>query len=164
MKKLGFIFVVFLIVGVLAFCNDSEPEIEIKATISPISEYEYNILNYKDGAIDDYKMFKLDFHMKHDDSVKERQIYIPDLMEIFNTIDDTARFDNGNGSSQDNQKVNYATYNRIAIFYSKGLSNNDIEEVFSDEEITVAWVNRKNEKVEKEYTIADFIEFSSEPG
>ncbi|KGR90902.1 hypothetical protein CD30_09365 [Ureibacillus massiliensis 4400831 = CIP 108448 = CCUG 49529] len=164
MKKLVFIFVVLLIIGVLAFCNDSEPDIEIEATISPISEYEYNILNYKDGAIDDYKLFKLDFHMKHDDSVKEREIYIPDLMEIFNNIDDIARFDNGNGSEQDNQRGNFATYNRIAVFYSKGLSNNDIKEVFSDEKITVAWVNGKNEKVEMEYTIADFIEFSSEPG
>lgn len=52
--------------------------------------------------------------------------------------------------------------NHYTVFYSKALSEDDLKLAFRNDKIRVSWTNSKNEKILKEYTIADLIEFTYE--
>lgn len=79
-KKFSFIFTIFIYVGLLTACNDEVPkiEIEIEATISPVSEEEYQNIsvneNVSEPKQEDFKFFEFNFDMEHIDSVKKRDI------------------------------------------------------------------------------------------
>lgn len=72
MKKISLIYTLLFCVLLLTACNNTEPVIQMKVTISPISEHKYIKTDRSRGLINDYKKFVLDFYMEHDDSIKEK--------------------------------------------------------------------------------------------
>ncbi len=168
MKQLSLIFTILVLVLLLTACNNKAPLIEIEAKISPISEKEYKKIDATRDSSElkqeDFKIFEFDFNMEHTDSVKERKVEMykfDNLSQVLNGIDGNLRYWHGSWYSQDNESENFATYHQEFVFYTKGLSDNDIKKAFSDEKITVSWTNHKNEQIKKEYNISDLIEFNS---
>ncbi|KGR79028.1 hypothetical protein [Ureibacillus manganicus] len=168
MKKFILIITVLFCVVILVACNEPEPNIEIEVIISPISEHEYRKIDQTKGSINDFKMLEFDFYMEHDDSVKDRKIIISEsdffnLFRVLNEIDGISRYIGGGGFTQDNQSENFAMYHQEAVIYTKALSEDDLKRALSGVKVTVSWINTKNEQIEREYIVSDFVEFSSEP-
>lgn len=168
MKKLSLIFAILVLILLLTACNNKVPLIEIEAKISPISEKEYKKIgatkDLSELKQEDFKIFEFNFNMEHTDSVKERKVEMykfENLPQVLNGIDGNSRYRYGGWNSQDNESENFATYHQDFVFYTKGLSDDDIKKVFSNEKITVSWTNYKNEQIKKEYNISDLIKFSS---
>ncbi|MFJ7667616.1 hypothetical protein ACIQXI_10925 [Lysinibacillus sp. NPDC097195] len=167
MKKFSFIFDILICVILLTACNDKKPEIEIGATVSPVSEEEYKKISatkdLSEPKQEDFKFFEFNFNMEHTDSVKERNIEMykfENLQQALNEIDGSSRFLYGSWHTQDNVSENFATYHQDFVFYTKGLSDDNIKKTFSNEKITVSWTNYKNEKIKKEYNLSELIEFN----
>ena len=168
MKKFNFIFAILICVILLTACNEKEPEIEIRATVSPVSEEEYQKIgatkDLSEPKQEDFKIFEFDFNMEHTDAVKERSIEMykfENLQQVLNDIDGSSRYWNGSWHNQDNEGENFATYHQDFVFYAKGLSDDELKQAFSNEKIIVSWTNHKNEKVQKEYNLSDLIDFNS---
>lgn len=163
MKKLSLLYASLFFL-LLTACNTEEPLIEIEVKVSSISDDEYNNVGATKDLIDpkqeDFKVLEYTFNMKHTDAVTNRQIEINGhWRNILNSIDEIDRYWYGNTSSQDNASENFAEYQQEIVFYAKGLSEEDIKKAFSDAKLTVSWTDNNNEKEEKQYKIADLIEF-----
>ena len=166
MRKLSMLFagLFFLL---LTACNNEEPLIEIEVEVSSISDDEYSNVGATKDLIEpkqeDFKVLEFTFNMKHTDAVTNRKIEMfEDWTKTLNSIDEIDRNWYGSASSQDNASENFAEYQQEIVFYAKGLSEEDIKKAFSDAKIIVAWTDNDNEQKEKQYKIADLIEFSNE--
>lgn len=163
MKKLSLIFVIFLFL-LLTACANEEPTIEIEINVSPVTDDEYSKVgatkDLKEPKQGDFKSLEYTLHMEHSDDVTIRQIESFDgWKEALNGIDDIDRYWYGSASSQDNTSQNFAEYYYQLVYYAKGLSEADIKKAFSDAKITVAWTDKENQQIEKQYNIAELIEF-----
>ena len=168
LNNFSFLFAILICVALLAACNDKEPEIEFSVTVSPVSEKEYKKIgatkDFVESKQEDFKLFEFNLNMKHTDLVKERNIEMykfDNMNQAIDEIDDNSRFWYGSWSIQGNESENFATYNQDLVFYAKDLSDNDIKKAFSNEKITISWINHKNEKIRKEYNLSDLVEFDT---
>lgn len=168
MKKINFIFAILICVVLLTACNGKEPEIEIGAHISPVSKEEYQKIgatkDLSEPKQEDFKTFEFNLNVEHPDSVNKRNIEIykfEDLKKVLNEIDGSSRYWYGSWHNQDNENGNFAAYHQEFVFYTKGLSEDEIKKAFSNEKIIVSWVNHKNEEIKKEYNLSDLIEFNT---
>ncbi|MEG0440409.1 hypothetical protein [Solibacillus cecembensis] len=164
MKKLSLIFASFIFL-LLTACNNEDPTIEIEVKIAPVSDDEYsNVGATKDlnePKQEDFKVLEYTLHMEHSDDVTIRQIEsFDDWKNVLNGIDDIDRYWYGSASSLDNTSENFAEYSYQLVYYAKGLSQGDIKQAFNNSIITVAWTDDENQQIEKQYNIAELIEFS----
>ncbi|SDM91590.1 hypothetical protein SAMN05518871_102556 [Psychrobacillus sp. OK028] len=166
MKKLSLLFtgLFFLL---LTACNNEEPLIEIEVKISSISDDEYSNVGATKDLIEpkqeDFKVLEFTFNMKHTDAVTNRKVEMfEDWKKTLDSIDGIDRYWYGSASSQDNASENFAEYQQEIVFYAKGLSEEDIKNAFSDAKLTVSWTDNNFEQDEKQYKIADLLEFSNE--
>lgn len=165
MKKLSLLFMIPLFLFLTA-CDDEEPQIEIQVTVSPAGDDEYSKVGPTKDVVEpkqkDFKVLEYTFKMEHSDDVTIRQIEsFDDWKNVLNGIDGIDRYWYGSASSQENISENFAEYHYQLVYYAKGLSNEDIKKAFSKSKITVAWTDNENEQIEKQYNIADVIEFSN---
>lgn len=165
MKKISLLFagLIFLL---LTACNNEEPFIEIEVKVSSISDDEYSKVGATKDLIEpkqeDFKVLEYTFNMNHTDAVTNRQIEsFEDWSNTLNGIDEIDRYWYGSVSSRDNASENFAEYQYKLVYYAKGLVEEEIKKAFSNSKITVAWTDNKNEQIEKQYKIADLIEFSN---
>lgn len=168
MKKIGLISALLVCVVLLTACNDRAPQIEIEATVSPVSEEEYNKVgatkDLDEPKQEDFKFFEFNFNMEHTGSVKERHIEMykfGNLKQALDEIDGNSRYWYGSWHYEDIESESFATYHQEFVLYAKGLSDDDIKKAFSNEKITVSWTNHKNEQIKEEYNLSDLIKFSS---
>lgn len=164
MKKLSLIFASFFFL-LLTACADEEPTIEIEIKVSPVSDDEYSNVgatkDLKEPKQEDFKVLEYTLNMEHSDDVTIRQIEsFDDWKNVLNGIDDIDRYWYGSAWSQDNISENFAEYYYQIVYYAKGISEADMKKAFSDAKITVAWTDDENGQIEKQYNIADLIEFS----
>lgn len=167
MKNISFLLKgIFLCLFFLTACNKPEPNLEIKAKVSPISSEEYSSVGTKgldEPKKDDFKVFDFSFKMDHSDAVNNRQVQIfENWRNTINGIDGIERYWYGSSSKQDNASQNFAEYHQQFVFYGKGLNDKDIEEAFNDAMITVLWTDKHNTEQKEQYIIADLIIFDSE--
>ena len=166
MKKLSLLFVCFFFL-LLTACNNEEPLIDIEVKVSSISGDEYSKVGATKDLIEpkqeDFKVLEYTFNIKHTDAVTNRQIEsFEDWRKTLNSIDEIDRYWYGSASSQDNASENFAEYQYKLVYYAKGLSEEDIKKAFSDAKLTVSWTDNNNEQEEKQYKIADLIEFNND--
>lgn len=167
MKKSILCLTFLILLLFLTACNNKEPSIEVVVKVSPISKEEYSRVGATKDIIEpkqaDFKVFEYTFNMKHSNAVTNRQIETTEYFgKTLNRIDDVDRYWSGSGSSQDNPSENFAVYKEKFVFYARGLSQEDMKNAFSDIKLTVSWNDHKDVKREKQYKIADLIEFSNE--
>lgn len=164
MKKISLLFTIFIFL-LLTACTNKEPTIEIEVIVSSVSDDEFSEVGatkkLTEPKQEDFKTLEYTLRMEHSDDVTIRQIEsFGDWKNVLNGIDDIERYWYGSASSQDNTSENFAEYYYQLVYYAKGLSEADIKKAFSNSKITVAWTDDENGQIEKQYNIADLIEFS----
>lgn len=156
---------IFLLIGLcilLAACNNAEPEIQVDTIISNITADEFNSIGgteeYGESTQKDFKKLTFDFSMQHDEGVERKIEMFDNWRDVLNNYDGLERYWGGNSTSQDNPEENFAEYHYDLIFYSKGLSEGDIKEIFNESSIRVEWINNEGPQ-SKMYPIGDTITF-----
>ena len=148
------LFLLILLSSLLAACNSSEPEIQVETIISDLTAEEFDGLGgteeYGESTVKDYKKLTFDFSIKHDDEVERKIEMFEEWRTLLNDYDDYERYWFGESSSQDNIDENFANYHYELVFYSKGLSEENIREIFKEARINVDWKSVE-EKAPREY-------------
>ncbi|WML46748.1 fructose-bisphosphate aldolase [Neobacillus sp. PS3-34] len=155
-----FLFLVLILIPVVACGKIQEPKLTIKAQISTLSKNEFNYIDTKgfDNPIrGEFRKFTFDFDMEHSDD--SRKIDIPSFSDLVNKRIDNARVLHATGVEQDNKGENFAKYTTEFVFYSKGLSEDEIREAFSSDVITVSWIAKNGKHITKRFIIGDLIKF-----
>jgi predicted nucleic acid-binding Zn-ribbon protein len=156
-KKVSSVLIVLLVtVMFLLCCKKKNPEIQTTITLENISEKEYESIKYlsnqEKGAREDYK--KLTAHVEITNSKKavERMINIPNLY-IINEYDGL-RVINGQSESRNNVgKEETADCLESIIFNSKGLSEQNIRNIYNDSVIYIAYRLKDSEVTENKVSI-----------
>ena len=155
----------FLLIGlsiVLVACNKSVPEIQVNTVISNLNLEEFNNLGvtdeYGEVSKNDFKKLTFDFSMQHDEGVERKIEMFDNWRNLLNTYDGFERYWTGNNTTLDNSGDSFAEYHYDIIFYSKGLTEEDIKEIFSEASLYVEWINSEG-KQSKTYVISDTITF-----
>lgn len=166
MNKFGVIllFSLCLSLGIVACSNGFEQEkldVNVKLNISNLSDDEFKDIgtkSLKDVTKDDFKTIEFSMEVEHSNKVKNREIVCPSIKEIIYSSNKD-RYWFGEVNSQDNKGENFAKYNEKIVFYSKGLTENDIKEIFKGEEVKVSWTTSKDNKKVESVNLADTIVF-----
>ena len=166
MKRFGviFLFLVPITLGLVACSNVSEeekPNITVTLNISNLTNDEFNDVGAKsleDTNKDDFKNIQFTLEVEHSNMIKNREIVCPSIKEILYSKN-KERYWFGEGNSQDNKGENFAKYNEKIVFYSDGLDENDIREIFKGEKVKVSWTKSKGEKKEESINLVDTVEF-----
>lgn len=164
-----FIFLTFLIISfMMTGCGKKEtadPEVSLHFTVSKLTNEDYRSVGtylIENPTIDDFRKVHLDVVMKNSDKITNRDIVIPNLKDTVNSTDtETGRYWFGNGyDNVSGQGENYpAECSRDFVFYSRGLTEDDLKELFSSSEIKVSWTSEKEGDAEKTYNLGEMIEF-----
>ncbi|MFJ8064040.1 fructose-bisphosphate aldolase [Psychrobacillus sp. NPDC096426] len=163
MKKwLSLILCTLLLVTITACNTIAEPNITVVAQISQLSDEEYGSVGtsgLENPNKDDFRKFSLNFDAENLNGLKSRLIEIPNNWR--NLINfDKDRYWYGSGEEQDNKDESFAHYKYEFVFYSNGLSDEDIRKAFDSAIITVSWVTKEGENAIIEYVIGDLIAFN----
>ena len=99
MKKISFLFTMFVCVLLLTACKDAEPLIRVEATFSPVNDEQYREIgatkDLNEPKQEDFKIFEFHFDMEHTNSVKKRKIDMynfENVQQVLNDIDGKARY------------------------------------------------------------------------
>lgn len=157
--------ILFLLIGlcsILTACNNTEPVIQVNTIISNVTAEEFNGLGqtneYGESNQKDFKKLTFDFSMKHGEGVKRKIEMFSDWRTLLNEYDGLERYWGGNSTSQDNIEESFAKYHYELIFYSKGLSEAEVKEIFKEARIHVEWKADEETKT-REYFIGENMNF-----
>ena len=166
MKRFGviFLFLVPITLGLVACSNvfeEEKPNITVTLNISNLTDDEFKDVGTKsleDTNKDDFKNIQFTLEVEHSNMIKNREIVCPSIKEILYSKN-KERYWFGERNSQDNKGENFAKYNEKIVFYSDGLDENDIREIFKGEKVKVSWTTSKGEKKEESINLVDTVEF-----
>lgn len=111
---------------------------------------------------DDFRKAVLRVEMQHTSNIKNREIIVPTMGELKDSINlyDIERYWFGNYYEQDNESEDSAEYAYEFIFYSKGLSNDDIKRLVSNLKISTSWVVVDGSTQKENHLLSDIINFN----
>ena len=161
-----FCFLAVLLVSAVACSNTEEPKIDVAAVISILSEEQFDDIGtngLENQTIDDFRKLTFKFKMEHYHG-KSLKVNFPEdtsWKQSINSIDDIDRYWFGEFSKHAGDTKNAASYNGQFVFYSKGLSEDEMRKAFVSTIINVAWTTEEGNSYEKEYIISDLIEFDN---
>ena len=161
-KTIVFILGISLIVTACTAKKDKEePKISLKFNVSDLAEEEFKSVGTKElekPTKDDLKKFEFKLDIEHSNKISNRKITVPNIKEIINSqYEDRYWF--GEGNSQDNEGENFAEYSEKIVFYSNGLNEEEIKEIFKSSEVKISWTTDNGENQEKIFNLSDVIEF-----
>jgi hypothetical protein len=166
MKRVGFYIIILTIASLmLSACSllktKEDPIINVQFTVSNLTEEEYDYAGttrFENPTIDDFKNIEFTLEMKHSNKILNRTIIIPEFKTIANS-NEINQYWFGNAYSQDNPTQNFAEYGYEFVFYSKGLDEEDIKEIFETGEVKITWNKEDGSYEEKIYNLGDIINF-----
>lgn len=132
-----------------------EPEISLKFNISDLTEEEFKLVGTKEVENPtkyDFKKIEFKLDVEHSNKISNRKIIVPNIKEVINSKYEE-RYWFGEGSAQDNEGENFAEYSEKIIFYSKGLNEEEIKEVFKSLEVKISWKTNNGENKEKIFNL-----------
>lgn len=133
-------------------------DVNINFVISDLSDQDYQNINATYGTKDNFKKISFVFDIKHGNKITNRVINIPDLKKIINSYDTQERYWTGDSSNTDNANDNFAYYETNLILYTKGLSTEDIKNIFKSAEVSLSYLDKKNNHIEDIFKISDVIQ------
>jgi hypothetical protein len=149
---------------ILATCGTvkikEEPKIDVKFNVTNVTDEEFQYIGtrgLKKPTKDDFKNIEFTLEVKHSNKISKRNISIPDFKNIVNSYD-KQRYRFGD-SSQDNQEES-AKYDYKFVFYSKGLDEEQIKNIFSSSEVKVSWLVNHDVNEERVYNLGEIIQFN----
>lgn len=151
----------FMFLIVLVGCEKRKPEIETTITLSDITEDEYLLVrsnnNLGDTTINDYKKLYINAKIKNTQDLVEAAIIIPDLF----TIADEVKSLNG-GTDEYSKGTNFTTERTsYVIFYSKGLSEEDIKKILESKIIYISYISKDKKKFEEQIIVGEKLKFEN---
>lgn len=165
MKKIIKIIVVLITLLSISACSTGkikdEPEISLKFNVSSPTDKEFQSVGTKElknATKDDFKNIVFTLDVKHSNKISNRNISIPDIKNIANSYD-RERYWFGQSYSQDNPEEEFAKYGNDFVFYSKGLDEQAIKNIFNSSEIKISWTANNGNNEERVFKIGEIIEF-----
>lgn len=163
-----FIKVIILILGVsfiITGCSRNEikdePKFGLKFNVSNLTEEEYKLVGTKElknPKKDDFKNIEFTLDVEHSNKISNRNISVPSIKEVIQK-QYKDRYWFGKGDSEDNKEANFASYGEKIVFYSKGLKEEEIKEIFKSSEVKISWSTDNEKSKEKIFNLGDIIEF-----
>lgn len=166
MKKLTVILSTLLIVCILYIAYGfimpdsliAQPKIKMEFNIAHLTDSDYKEVGTSeltDPTKDDFRKVEFSLKISHSRRITYRNIVIPDLKKIINSYD-IKRYWYGKSSSQDNANERFATYTDSFVFYSKGLTKQQMKDMFRSASAEISWAVKYNKK---ELNLGDYINF-----
>lgn len=157
-KKLLSIPIILLICSfILVGCKNNNSEIKTVITLSNITQEEYQKINNssKPKGISIYDLKKLDINVKIINSKKAevRTIIIPDLSIVLNGHDKVRAVGGGTTEQNNIGKEDTAESMAFVIFDSRGLSEQDIRNLYNKSEIKIEYKLMNNNLVENKVSV-----------
>ena len=140
-----------------------DPEISAKFKVYNLTDEEFQLVGTKElenASKDDFKNIEFSLDVKHSNNMSNRKIIIPDFKNVVKSYD-KKRYWFGEGSSQDNSNENFAQYGNKIVFYSKGLDEQAIKNIFGESEVRVSWTTNSGKDEEKVFKLGEIIQFQS---
>lgn len=141
--------------------NKEEAKINLILKISNLTEEEFKSIGTKDlenPTKDDFKNIEFELDIKYSNKVSNKKVTVPSIKEIINSKYGN-RYWFGECSSQDNEGENIAHYSEKIVFYSNGLSEEEIKGIFKASEVKISWITDDDENQEKTFNLGDVIQF-----
>jgi hypothetical protein len=149
---------------ILATCGTvkikEEPKIDVKFNVTNVTKEEFQCIGTRGlGKVtkDDFKNIEFILDVKHSKKLSKRNISIPDFKSVVNSYD-KQRYRFGD-SSQDNQEESASYYYKF-VFYSKGLDEEQIRNIFSSSEVKVSWLIKHDVNEERVYNLGEIMQFN----
>ncbi|WP_313163174.1 hypothetical protein [Sedimentibacter sp.] len=134
--------------------------IYISAIVSGITYDEYK----KTGGespdapdLSDYRKIKFELYVEFPDNIKNRKIETSGLAMIKKGNEEN-RLRGGGTFERDNEAENFAIYEEEIVFDARGLTDDDIINIFKTREASVSWTDSDNNYIKYEYDIGEIIE------
>lgn len=152
---------------IITACNTGEtidsPKIDLKFHVSNLTDKQFRTIGtsgIESATKYDFKNIEFTLDIKHSNNITNRKIIIPNIKTIANSYD-RERYWFGQSYSQDNSTDNFAKYGNTFMFYSKGLDEQTIKNIFNSAEVIVSWVTNSGENEERLFKLGDAIKFKS---
>lgn len=159
-KTAAIVFTVLLTCSIfLAGCKLGIPEITTEIVLSDITEEEWRQIGISSKpvgvSINDFKKIYVSAKITNSKEAIERTAEIPDLYSVINQFDGL-RTSMGGSSEQNNIGTeDTAEWTAYAIFNSRGLSEEDIRDMFAETEVVVRYRMNNGDKIESRISIGD---------
>lgn len=162
MSKRGLVLIVSLIYLIILGGCSSKPEIKVDIILSDITKEDYDKIGDngkpKDIIMDDLKKLQVNVKITNSKKAVERNIEIPNLIDVINKFDNKTRGIYGGNGSQNNINVeNTAEAFAYVIFDSRGVTVDDVVSMYSNSEIDISYKLKNDDKVEKKVSIGKSI-------
>lgn len=164
----------FISIGILALsillvltaCNannvKSEPKISVKFKVSNLTNEEFQYVGTKglnNPTKDDFKNIEFNLEVDNSDGISNRKITTPDLKAVANSYDKN-RYWFGESSTDDSTGNKYEYVYKFT-FYSNGLNEEDIKNIFNSSEVKISWTTSNGKNESKNIKLGDVIQFQS---
>ena len=139
----------------------NEPKIDLKFDVSDLTDKDFESVGIKgaeNATKNDFKNIEFTLDVKQSKKNSNRKISIPDIKKIVYSYD-RDRYWYGEGYQQDNSQEMSANYEYKIVFYSKGLENQAIKNIFNSAEVKVSWTTNVGENEERVFKLGDVIQF-----
>ncbi|MET3196493.1 hypothetical protein [Bacillus sp. OAE603] len=165
MKKINEIiasFIIFFQLVLLTSCSNIpyEPKIKMDIIVRELTKNEYSAvgtMGLNNPSIHDFKKIVFYFEMKNSNQITYRNVNIPEhtiWKYRINSIDGE-RYWFGNYYKMGDS----STYHREIVYYSKGVSEEQIRKAFEDTFIRISYQTEHGESRTLEYSIGNSMEF-----
>lgn len=141
----------------------SEPEISLNFNVSNLTDEKFLYVGTKglnNPTKNDFKNIEFTLGVKNLNTISNRKIIIPNLKKVSNSYD-KERYWFGDSSSQDSPMQNFDQYGYKFMFYSNGLTEQDIKNIFNSSEVKVSWTTSNGKNEEKTIKLGEVIQFQS---
>lgn len=160
MKRIYLVIVILVIMSSLLFVYYyNTPKVVFSVEISELTEEEYDnvgVGNIKDPSKDDFMCFSFKLYADRLNNAKNREVQIPDFKALINGYD-TERYWFGNWAKQDNENENSLYYHHQCTIFTRGLSNEQIEDIFTNAEVSIRWLKSNGKEYRKDYKIKEHL-------
>ena len=167
MKKIIIVIVFTIIVLAIGIYSvdkyKNNPQINVEFNVSNLNDEEYMYVGTKgidNPTKNDFKNIEFSLDVTNSDAISNRNITIPNLKKVSNSYD-KERYWFGPSDIDDSPMNKYAKYSRQFVFYSKGLTEQDIKNIFNSSEVKISWTTSSGKDEEKIIKLGENNQFKS---
>lgn len=150
---------------IITACNEGkikdDPEINVQFRVYDLSDKDFQSVGTKgleNPTKDDFKNIVFRLAVKQSNKISNRKIIIPDIKKMANSYD-RERYWFGESNRRDNSREKFAEYGEKFVFYSKGLDEQAIKNIFKSAEVKVSWTTKNGNNEESVFKLCDIIQF-----
>lgn len=135
------------------------PDIKLNFNVSNLTDVEYQSVGTKgveNATKNDFKNIEFILHVEYPNRISKETIIVPDIEKILN---DKGILWFGKSSSQDNVSENFASYEKKYVFFSRGLDEQAVKNIFNSSDVKISWTTSSGEKKESVFNLGEIIQF-----